>query len=288
MSKTKIAVVTGANKGLGYAIVKILCKEYSGKVYLTSRDESRGINACEELKTLGLKPEYHNLDITDSKSVLNFVKGVKDRNEEVEILVNNAGVLFLKDATESKIHQADKTILVNFFSLVIFTENTLPLMSQGGRIVNISSSSGHLSRIPSETLRKRLKSEDLTFPQLKTLMMSYLESVRQGEEIADVWGDSPYVVSKVAVNAYTFMLNRRLSDRGKNLFLGQASRNKTVKKQIFRYRPFNVSCPLPWKLAILPLLCCRQYNTGIKLVTYLSNWKQLHSCAMKQSIFLTN
>lgn len=219
MSKTKIAVVTGANKGLGNAIVKILCKEYDGKVYLTSRDETRGLQACEELRTLGSNPEYQQLDITNSDSVLIFLKGVRDRNEEVGILVNNAGVLFLKDAKESKIQQADMTILVNFFSLVIFTENILPLMSEGGRIVNISSSSGHLSRIPSETLRKKFSSEDLTFSELKTLMMSYVESVRQNEEISDVWGDSPYVVSKVGVNAYTFMLDRRLSSRGKKLFL---------------------------------------------------------------------
>ncbi|KOB78335.1 Uncharacterized protein OBRU01_02583 [Operophtera brumata] len=216
MSRTKIAVVTGANKGLGYAIVKILCKEYDGKVYLTSRDETRGTQACEELRSSGLSPEYQQLDITDSDSVLKFIKGVRDRNEEVDILVNNAGVLFLKDAKESKIHQADITILVNFFSSVIFTENMLPFMSEGGRIVNISSSSGHLSRIPSETLRKKFKSEDLTFSELKKLVLSYVESVRQNEEISDVWGDSPYVVSKVGLNAYTFMLNKRISSRGKD------------------------------------------------------------------------
>lgn len=215
MSKTKIAIVTGANKGLGYAIVKILCKEYNGIVYLTSRDETRGLQACDELKHLGLSPVFHQMDITNSDSVLKFIKGVKDRNEEVDILVNNAGVLFLEDAKETKIQQADTTVLVNFFSLVIFTENLIPLLSERARIVNISSSSGHLSRIPSETLRKRLGSENLTFSELKTFVMSYLESVKRNEEISDVWGDSPYVVSKVAVNAYTFMLHRRLSPRGK-------------------------------------------------------------------------
>lgn len=215
MFKTKTAVVTGANKGLGYAIVKILCKEYDGKVYLTSRDETRGFQACEELKTLGLNPDYRQLDITNSDSVLKFIKGVKDRNEEIDILVNNAGVLYLKDAKETKIHQADTTILVNFLSQVIFTESVIPLLSDGATIVNISSSSGHLSRIPSDTLRKRFSSEKLTFSELKTMIMNYLESVRQEEDISDVWGDSPYVVSKVALNAYTFMSHRRLSPKGK-------------------------------------------------------------------------
>lgn len=213
MSVNKVAVVTGANKGLGYSIVKKLCEKYSGKVYLTSRDERRGGKACEELKKLGFNPSFHQLDVSDKESVNNFVKHIREQNEEVEILINNAGILFLKDAPEPKTFQAEQTVFVNFTALVDFTEAILPFVKNGGRIVNITSSSGHLCRIPSEELRRKFQSETLTLEELKTLVNSYVEDVKQDQEIKE-WGDSPYVVSKVAVNAYTFMLHRRLAPKG--------------------------------------------------------------------------
>lgn len=213
MSVNKVAVVTGANKGLGYSIVKKLCEKYSGKVYLTSRDERRGTKACDELKKLGLNPSFHQLDVSDKESVNNFVKQIREQNEEVEILINNAGILFLKDAPEPKTFQAEQTVFVNFTALVDFTEAILPFVKNGGRIVNITSSSGHLCRIPSEELRRKFQSETLTLEELKTLVNSYVEDVKQDQEIKE-WGDSPYVVSKVAVNAYTFMLHRRLAPKG--------------------------------------------------------------------------
>jgi len=51
MSLKRVAVVTGSNKGIGYSIVKFLCKKFDGIVYLTARDESRGKNAVHELFT---------------------------------------------------------------------------------------------------------------------------------------------------------------------------------------------------------------------------------------------
>lgn len=52
----KLAIVTGSNKGIGYAIVKALCEKFDGDVYLTARDVNRGKKAMESLNELGLKP----------------------------------------------------------------------------------------------------------------------------------------------------------------------------------------------------------------------------------------
>ena len=214
MSTKKVAVVTGSNKGLGFSIVKSLCEKYDGKVYLTSRDENRGRKACEELRKSGLNPIFHQLDVTDEKSIQAFVNHIRDENEEVEILINNAGILFLKDAPEPKIVQAEQTVAINFTALVDFTEAILPLVKSGGKIVNITSSSAHLSRIPSEELRKKFSSTSLTLEDLRSLVSSYVKDVKKDQEMDKGWGDSPYVVSKVAVNAYTFMLHRKLSPKG--------------------------------------------------------------------------
>lgn len=219
MSK-RVAVVTGSNKGIGFAIVKALCSKFDGTVYLTSRDERRGHAACEDLRNQGLLPAFHQLDVTDAISINKFCDYIKDKHQKIDILVNNAGILFLKDAKESKAYQAEQTILVNFTALVNFNEAMLPLVKNGGKILNISSSSGHLSRIPSEELRRKISSVELSLDELKYMMKSYVESVKCGREIEDGWGDSPYVVSKVGVNAYTFMLHRQLkSDKGKFCFI---------------------------------------------------------------------
>lgn len=212
MNGNRIAIVTGANKGLGYAIVKNLCKKFQGTVYLTSRDEKRGKEACEVLENLGLKPEFHQLDVTEEKSIEKFCKHIQGK--EIEIIINNAGVLFLKNASEPKLYQTERTILVNFFSLVNFCEAMLPYITDDGKIVNISSSSGHLCRLPSENLRTKFSSEELTLKELKYLMNRYIDAVSRNEDLAEGWGESPYVVSKVGVNAYTFLLHRNLFSKG--------------------------------------------------------------------------
>lgn len=213
----KIAVVTGANKGLGFAIVKGLCEKFTGIVYLTSRDEKRGRSACEELEKLGYNHKYHQLDVNDENSIAIFCEFLRSRNEKLDLIINNAGILFLKDSKEPKVYQATKTLEVNFFALVNFTEAILPFINKNGTILNITSSSGHLSRIPSEELRNKISDLTLNLEGLKSLMKSYIESVELNRDEDDGWGDSPYVVSKVGVNAYTFMLNRRLADQGTDL-----------------------------------------------------------------------
>ncbi|XP_045539678.1 carbonyl reductase [NADPH] 1 [Papilio machaon] len=214
MSSNKVAIVTGANKGLGFALVKELCDKLDGIVYLTSRDEKRGIEATEKMKQLGYYAKYHQLDVGNTDSVVKLTSSICKEEQIVDILINNAGILFLKDAKESKYVQAEQTILINFTALVNFTEAMLPFIADGGKIVNISSSSGHLSRIPSEQLRAKISSPNLTLKELQSLMNDYLEAVKVNKDIEDGWGDSPYVVSKVGVNAYTFLLNRRLANRG--------------------------------------------------------------------------
>ncbi|CAK1546685.1 unnamed protein product [Leptosia nina] len=182
----KVAVVTGANKGLGLALVKGLCQELNGIVYLTSRDLKRGLKACNILKFQGLDPEFHHLNITDNEGIQEFVKFIKDKHEKIDILINNAGVLFLKDAPEPKTFQAEQTLLVNFYSLVNFTEAMLPLIRENGTILNISS-----SRLKRNGPRVSEECEDEY--RYQSLGLITVRRIQSG------------------CNAYTFMLNRRLA-----------------------------------------------------------------------------
>lgn len=65
----RVAVVTGSNKGLGFAIVRGLCKRFDGDVILTARNEDLGREAVAKLEGEGLKPLFHQLDITSPDSI---------------------------------------------------------------------------------------------------------------------------------------------------------------------------------------------------------------------------
>ncbi|XP_025420436.1 carbonyl reductase [NADPH] 3-like, partial [Sipha flava] len=111
----KLAIVTGSNKGIGYAVVKALCEKFDGDVYLTARDTERGRMAVESLNRLGLKPKFHQLDITDDGSLAEFKGFVRDNYAGIDVLVNNAAIAFKMDATEPFAVQADETMRVNYF-----------------------------------------------------------------------------------------------------------------------------------------------------------------------------
>eukprot|EP01111_Echinosteliopsis_oligospora_P006884 TRINITY_DN21326_c0_g1_i1.p1 TRINITY_DN21326_c0_g1~~TRINITY_DN21326_c0_g1_i1.p1 ORF type:complete len:115 (+),score=25.42 TRINITY_DN21326_c0_g1_i1:97-441(+) len=91
---SKIALVTGGNKGLGFGIVKRLAAVQDVHVVVGSRDENRGNEAVKELNTLG----FHNvetvvLDVADVNSIESAVKAILDKHQRIDILVNNAGYM---------------------------------------------------------------------------------------------------------------------------------------------------------------------------------------------------
>ena len=95
MASTKrVAIVTGGNKGIGLAIVRSMCKKFDGDVILTSRDEGLGAAAVKQLENEGVKPLYHQLDITSSESIDNLKKYLQDKYGGLDFLINNAGIAF--------------------------------------------------------------------------------------------------------------------------------------------------------------------------------------------------
>ena len=78
----KIAVVTGANTGLGYSLVKKLCILLgdNGTVYLTARNVQKGKEAIEKLNAIGLNPTFHQLDVNSETSVNSFSKFIADKH----------------------------------------------------------------------------------------------------------------------------------------------------------------------------------------------------------------
>lgn len=100
-SKNKIALVTGANKGIGFEIAKKLGAA-GCTVILGARNEKLGQEACEKLKATGAKVEYLNLDLLNPDSIENAAKAIDQKHGRLDILVNNAGILEQSDGSPTK------------------------------------------------------------------------------------------------------------------------------------------------------------------------------------------
>ena len=142
-----VAVVTGSNKGIGFGIVRALCQQFQGDVYLTSRDEGRGQAAVAELNKEGLQPKFHVLDIGDEASVAKLRDFMKEQHGGIDVLVNNAGIAFKQAATEPFGVQARVTLATNYWANKRACEILFPILKPGARVVNMSSSCGWLGHM---------------------------------------------------------------------------------------------------------------------------------------------
>jgi NAD(P)-dependent dehydrogenase (short-subunit alcohol dehydrogenase family) len=148
MSSKKIALVTGANKGIGFETARQLAAD-GVTVLLGARDEKRGREAAEALKREGLDVQFLQLDVNDPASRDSAVKFIADKFGKLDILVNNAGVArdYGVPASKGTAEQWRETFETNLFSLISLTQKLLPLVSKSdaGRIVNLSSILGSLT-----------------------------------------------------------------------------------------------------------------------------------------------
>jgi carbonyl reductase 1 len=133
-----IAVVTGANKGIGYEIAKQLGR-HGLHVVVTSRDESRGQKAMKELQQAEPSANftYCQADITDKASALKCAQTLKEQFGKVHVLINNAGMAYKGNVFGAD--EAQATIACNLTGTRVMTEAVLPLMHEGARIVNVCS-----------------------------------------------------------------------------------------------------------------------------------------------------
>lgn len=107
--REKVAVVTGANKGVGFALVKRLLQlPFPGVVYLTARDEARGKEAVQQLKAQGLNPNFHLLDISSSQSIERFADFLKRTHGGVDVVIANGGAPFPRDMTPEMVSETLK------------------------------------------------------------------------------------------------------------------------------------------------------------------------------------
>lgn len=146
----RIALVTGANRGIGLAAARRLARE-CGHVIVAARRSGAGEEAADRLSREGFSASSVTMDVTDAASVRGAAAVVADRFGRLDVLVNNAGILPEATNPEPKevvdLAMFEQTYATNVLGPVAVVEAFLPLLRQSpaGRIVNVSSAVGSLA-----------------------------------------------------------------------------------------------------------------------------------------------
>ncbi|KAJ4726976.1 (+)-neomenthol dehydrogenase [Melia azedarach] len=230
----RYAVVTGANKGIGFGICRQLASN-GITVVLTARDENRGQEAVEKLKQSGYHNViFHQLDVADAASIDSLADFIKRKFGKLDILVNNAaisGVIVDADALSRFVEDGEpikwneittetyelvsKCIETNYYGAKRMCEALIPLLqlSNAPRIVNVSSSAGKLRNYATNEWAVGVLSdvENLKEEKVEEVLNKYANDFKEGSPATKGWPASlsAYVTSKAALNAYTRILARK-------------------------------------------------------------------------------
>eukprot|EP01090_Pellita_catalonica_P006006 TRINITY_DN1620_c0_g1_i2.p1 TRINITY_DN1620_c0_g1~~TRINITY_DN1620_c0_g1_i2.p1 ORF type:complete len:285 (+),score=67.12 TRINITY_DN1620_c0_g1_i2:35-856(+) len=230
----RVVVVTGANRGLGFAIVGQLAKKNEAKsiIYVGARNEDRGKDAVAKLKMEGAdNVTFLKIDLEDESSIENAAKYILKEHGGLDVLINNAAFKAAKPIPPAKEKEDDtvKTIAVNYYGTKRVLKYMQPILRKNGRIVNISSVAGVLDDRFNKEIRQSFLSPDLTEEDLDALMQKFLLATKNGTATGNY--PSSYCVSKTGVNVLTQILARKESDGSKIIVACCPGRVKTDMSQ---------------------------------------------------------
>jgi len=222
----KAGLVTGAARDVGFQTGLALARRLpeGSTVYMTVRNEVDIPRMSEEIMT-NQAPEvssmlkFIHLDFHDKNSLIKLYQTVKSEVATLDILVNNSQKYHLPSFMDDKkfAWQCEDTLAVNYHGLKKMCKIFSPMMNQGGRVVNCSSHLGHLSNLDgmephASQLRAKFTQKDLAEEELDRLVKQFSSLAMSGGGgwWQQGWPACPYTVSKIAVNAYTRILQARL------------------------------------------------------------------------------
>ena len=224
--KGKVALITGANKGIGYEIARQLGSR-GASVFVGSRDIGRGEEAANKLRLSQIDARTIQLDVSDQKTIDSAAKQIESEFGKLDILVNNAGILSDGDRlppSQVDVETLRHTYETNVFGVFAVTKSLLPLLkkSKAGRIVNLSSSLGSLTQN---------SDPNYEFADFKLLA---------------------YNSSKTAVNAITVLLAAELKDTPIKINAADPGFTATDINQYQGYRTVEQGAIAAVRLATLP------------------------------------
>jgi len=141
--KGKVAIVTGAMRGIGKGIALLLARN-GAKVMVTDIDKAGCEQVVKEIEKAGGVGMAFKLDVTNEKEIQDVMKSVHSQFGRIDILVNNAGIFIQEELDGMDTAKIDRELGVNLRGTLLCTKNVLPIMKQQhyGKIVNLASIAG--------------------------------------------------------------------------------------------------------------------------------------------------
>ena len=147
IANKKIALVTGANRGIGFETCKQL-SQLDITVLLTSRDPTKGEAAARQLTDKGLDVIFFQLDVSNKSNIEDIFTKIKRQFGRLDILINNAAILYDKNQStiNADLELVSKALTTNLYGPWLLCQAFIPLMEKNGygRIVNVSSGAASL------------------------------------------------------------------------------------------------------------------------------------------------
>jgi len=142
--KDKVAIVTGAGKGIGWGIAKVFSEE-GAKVVVVDWDEEAGEKSAEEIRQSGGDAIFVHCDVSNEEQVKAMVQATIEKYGRIDVLVNNAGIGVYKSVLEATSDDWDRCLAVNLKGVFLCSKYAIPHMQKVGKgaIINISSVHSH-------------------------------------------------------------------------------------------------------------------------------------------------
>ena len=196
----KVALVTGANQGLGLALVKALTDRLGSgdTVYLAARSEERGRAAVEALGKRRAGIRLAQLDVTDPGSVSALAGTLRSEHGGIDVVASNAAARINKDRPQSE--QVRGFVATNNHGSRALYAVLAPLLNANARYVMVSSSFGQLRNLPPR-LHPLFDTDRLSLDDVEASMDRYIEAMEAGrgeEEGWPEWINTPSKVGQVA------------------------------------------------------------------------------------------
>jgi len=161
---SRLALVTGANRGLGFEVCRQLAR-LGDSLILTSRNPAKGLDMTRRLQVEGLPVVYQPLDVSLEASIQDTYSFVASKYGRLDVLVNNAGIYLDEDRSvmDLSLDILRRTLETNTFGALRMCQVFIPLMKKHhyGRVVNVSSTMGQHARMRSMSAAYRLSKDAL-------------------------------------------------------------------------------------------------------------------------------
>ena len=209
---SKLIMITGCNKGIGFGILKNLAARPDNHTFIMAiRSIENGKKAIAEIEKdipkFSDRVTIHQVDISKTESIDNFVKAIKESGKKIDCLINNAGIAFKGDSFGEEVVRV--TFQTNFYGTVEFTEKMIPYIADLGKIIFIAFVTDANKDLNSDELKKAFNDINITKEKIYILAKQFYDNVVDDTYLKKGWPRQAYHMAGLCQNVYRKVLAKR-------------------------------------------------------------------------------